>query len=167
MDAEVETYSRQIRSLLERVGACLEGLSEAQINWRPAIDGANSAYVIAAHTLGNARAWVLGIACGQPVGRDRPAEFRASGRDAADLLGAAQKLSGQIDAAMAALPGWALDRRLLPSRELWGEGQAQEISVREALVHVVEHASIHLGQLQVTRDLALRQSSGQALQMGS
>ncbi len=43
MDAEVEGYSRQIRSLLERICACLDGLSEAQLNWRPSTDGANSA----------------------------------------------------------------------------------------------------------------------------
>src|SRR3972149_2585702 len=76
-------------------GACREGLSGAQLVWRPPIDGANSAYVIAAHTLGNARAWVLGIACGKAVERDRPAEFRASGRDAADLLAHRRELCGQ------------------------------------------------------------------------
>ena len=158
MDAEIESYSRQIRSLLERVRACLEGLSEAQLNWRPPIDGANSAYVIAAHTLGNARAWVLGIACGRPVGRDRPGEFKASGHDAADLTGQARRLSDDIEAALAALSLSALGRRLVPPKSLWGEGEPQEISVREALLHVVEHASIHLGQLQITRDLALRES---------
>ncbi len=158
MDAEVDTYSRQIRSILRRVSACLEGLSEAQLNWRPPVDGANSAYVIAAHTLGNARAFVLGIACGQPLERDRPAEFRASGRDASDLAAQARRLSDDIEAALARMSSSDLDRRLLPPQPLWGEGEAQEISVREAILHVVEHASIHLGQLQITRDLALRAS---------
>jgi uncharacterized damage-inducible protein DinB len=158
MDAEMESYSSMIQSLVKRVCACLEGLSEAQLNWRPPIDGANSAYVIATHTVGNARAWVLGIACGHPVERDRPAEFRASGRDAADLTAQARQLSDDIAAALAALPSSALDRRLVPPRSLWGEGEPWEISVREALLHVVEHASLHLGQLQITRDLALRES---------
>jgi len=158
MDAETESLSRQIRSILERVSACLEGLSEAQLNWRPPIDGGNSVYVIATHTLGNARAFVLGIACGQPIERDRPAEFRASGRDAADLTARARRLSDDIEAALAGLPSSGLDRRLLPPQSLWGEGEAQEISVREAILHVVEHASIHLGQLQITRDVALRES---------
>ena len=158
MDAEIESCSRQIRSLLDRVCACLEGLSEAQLNWRPATDGGNSVYVIAAHTLGNARAWVLGIACGQPLERDRPAEFRASGRDAAELTAQARRLSDDIETALAGLSPSELDRRLLPPRSLWGEGEPQEISVREAVLHVVEHASIHLGQLQITRDLALRES---------
>jgi len=79
MDAEIEVYSRQIQSLLDRICASVEGLSESQLNWQPPIEGANSAYVIAAHTLGCVRAWVLGIACERATGRDRPAEFRAAG----------------------------------------------------------------------------------------
>lgn len=158
MDAEIESLSRQIQSLLTRVCECLEGLSKAQLNWRPPIDGANSLYVICAHTLGNARAWVLGIACGQAIERDRPAEFRAAGRDAVALVAKLRRLSHEIDAALAALSPLDLDRRLLPPKSLWGEGEPHETSVREAILHVVEHASIHLGQLQITRDLALHQS---------
>jgi len=158
MDAEIGTYSRELQSLLARVCGCLDGLDEARLNWRPPIGGANSVYVIASHTLGNARAWVLGIACGQPVRRDRPAEFRASGRDASALVAYAQRLTGEIDAALSALSPSDLERRLIPPPPLWGEGDPYEISVREALMHVVEHASLHLGQIQLTRDLALGQS---------
>ena len=158
MDNEIDTLGRQIRSLLGRVGDSLEGLSEAQLNWRPPIDGANSAYAIAAHTVGNARAWVLGIACGQPMGRDRPGEFAASGRDASALMSDGTALSKEIDAALAALTPSDLDRRLVPARVLWGEGDPVEISVRDALLHVVEHAALHLGQIQVTRDLAIKEA---------
>jgi len=156
VDAEIETYSRQIRSILERVCACLEGLNQSQLNRRPAIDGANSAYVIAAHTLGNARAWVLGIACGRPIERDRPAEFRASGRDASALLAEANRLSDEIAAALAALSPSDLEQRVVPAASLWGEGEPHEISRREAILHVIEHASIHLGHLHMTRDWALQ-----------
>jgi uncharacterized damage-inducible protein DinB len=158
MDAEIGTYSRELQSLLARVCGCLDGLDEAQLNWRPPVAAGNSIYVIASHTLGNVRAWVLGIACGQPVTRDRPAEFRASGRDASALVAVAQRLSSEIDAALSALPLSALDRRLVPPQSLWGEGDPYEISVREAIMHVVEHASLHLGQLQITRDMALGRS---------
>jgi hypothetical protein len=158
MDGEIDTLGRQIRSILDRVCGSLDGLSDAQLNWRPPIPGANSAYAIAAHTLGNARAWVLGIACGLPVERDRPAEFRASGRDAAALLADGARFSREIDAALSTLPPSDLDRRLVPPPVLWGEGEPNEISVRDALVHVVEHAALHLGQLQITRDLALKEA---------
>lgn len=157
MNPEIEAYSRQIRSLLKRVVAGLEGLTEAQLNWRPPTEGANSAYVIAAHTVGNARVWVMGIACGREMGRDRPAEFRAVGSHA-DLADEARQLLREIEAALAALEPSALERRIVPSQELWGEGEPFEISVRQALVEVIEHASIHLGELHVTRDLALREA---------
>lgn len=156
MDAETVMYESQIRSIVGRVLGQLEGLSEEQLNWRPPSEGSNSAYVIAAHTLGNARAWVLGIACGREMGRDRPAEFRASGGHA-HLAEEARQLSEKIGEALAALPASALERRLRPPQELWGEGEPREISVRQALIEVVEHASIHLGELQVTRELALRE----------
>ena len=157
MNPEIETYSRWIRSLLKRVPACLEGLSEVQMNRRPPIAGANSVYVIAAHTVGNARAWVLGIACGQPIRRDRPAEFGAAG-GYAQLADETQELLEEIKAALTALDASALDRRVVPSPELWGDDEVREISVRQALLTVVEHASVHLGELHVTRDLALQEA---------
>ncbi len=157
MDAEIETYSRHIREQVAAVHAALAGLSDEQLNRRPPVPGANSAYVIATHVFGNARAWVVGIACGQPLGRDRPGEF-ASGGTYGELGKAAGALSGEIDAALAALDPARLDARLTPSPELWGEGEPHEITVREALVHVLEHASIHLGQVQLTRDMAARAS---------
>jgi len=165
VNPEIEVYSSQIRSLLERVLASLEGLTEAQLNWRTPIEGANSAYVIAAHTLGNARVWVLGIACGREMGRDRPAEFRAAG-SYAQLAEETQELLREIEAALTALEPSALDRRVVPSQELWGESEPGEISVRQALIEVVEHASIHLGELHVTRDLALRPGSRHGGQAG-
>ncbi|UCH86323.1 MAG: DinB family protein [Dehalococcoidia bacterium] len=159
MDAEMEVYGCRIRSLLERVCACLEGLSGTQLNWRPPMHDANSAYVIAAHTIGCARAFVLGIACGQDVERDRSAEFRASGPDATDLTAQVRRMLDDMDTALAALAPPALDQRRLPPKSLFGEeGELKETSVREVLLDVVEHTCLHLGQLQITRDLALRES---------
>ena len=152
MNADIETYSDQIRSLLGRVCGTLEGLSQEQLNRRPPLPGANSAYVVAVHTLGNARAWVLGIACGRPLRRDRPAEFASSGAHG-DIEAEHHALSEEIGRALANFDPARLEERLVPPGELWGEGEPHEISRRQALLHVIEHASIHLGQLQVTRDL--------------
>jgi uncharacterized damage-inducible protein DinB len=152
MNAEIETYSAYIRKQIADVHAALKGLSEEQLNRRPDVPGANSGYVIATHVLGNARAWVLGIVCEQPLRRDRPGEFVSSGTYE-ELGKAACALSGEIDAALAALDPSTLDDHFVPSQELWGEGEAQEISRRDALAHVLEHASMHLGQIQLTTDL--------------
>jgi uncharacterized damage-inducible protein DinB len=93
-----------------------------------------------------------GIACGQPLSRDRPAEFASSG--SYETLGkAACALSGEIAEALEALDPSTLEDRFVPAQELWGEGEPEEISRREALAHVLEHASMHLGQIHLTRDL--------------
>ena len=155
MNPEIETYSKYIRKQIADVHAALKGLSEEQLNQRPDVPGANSGYVIATHVLGNARAWVLGIVCGQPLRRDRPGEFASAGTYE-ELAKAACALSGEIDAALAALDASTLDDRFVPLQELWGEGEAQEITRREGLAHVLEHAAMHLGQIQVTRGLVSR-----------
>src|SRR5207237_3597373 len=123
---EINTYNKNIRKQIAYVHAALKGLSEEQLNQRPDVPGANSGYVIATHVLGNARAWVLGIVCGQPLRRDRPGEFAAAGTFE-ELDKAACALPGEIDAALAGPDPSTLDDRLVPSQELWGEGEAQEI----------------------------------------
>jgi uncharacterized damage-inducible protein DinB len=155
MIPELAAYHASIASRLQQVVACLDGLTGAQLNFRPPIDGANSVHVLASHTLGNARAWALGIACGRPIARDRAAEFRASGSGAARLREEASTLIRELEQAFAARTSDDLDRRLVPAKELWGENDPHEISVRDALLHVIEHASLHLGHLHVTRGLAL------------
>ncbi len=158
MNAEIAAYDAYIRDRLSLAVDCLSDLTEAQLNWRPPIDGANSAYALAAHTLGNARAWVLGIACGRDVDRDRPGEFAATGESAARLRGDVARLSAEITEALAALEPVRLDHRLVPPQVLRGGTKTHEISVRDALMQVVEHASLHLGHLEMTRDLALKQA---------
>jgi hypothetical protein len=111
-------------------------------------------YIIAAHTLGNLEAWVLGIACEQPIERDRPAEFRACGPDAAPLIARAHDLARRFDDALGALPPTALDEVREPPASLRGVGPAKPLTVREALLVTIQHAATHLGQLDITRDWA-------------
>jgi hypothetical protein len=154
--SELDALQASIRDRLVRVVGTLDGLTAAQLNYHVPVDGGNSAYVLAVHTLGNARAWVLGIACGRDMRRDRPAEFAATGTDTRALHTLLASLLGEMSEGLATLTPSDLDRRLVPPKELWGENQPREISVRDALLQVVEHASLHLGHLQLTRDLALR-----------
>ncbi len=154
MTGELDLYLTQVRRLLDRVCATIEGLDEARLNWRPAAPQANSIYVIAAHILGNAQAWVLGIACERPIQRDRPAEFRATGPSAGPLVERAHELAERIEEALRALSPSALDEMRDPSPTLWGEGEPRPVTVREALMHAIEHAAGHLGQIDITQDLA-------------
>jgi len=122
MFPELDELNRSITMRLRQVVDCLDGLSESQLNFTPPLSGANSPYVVAAHTLGNARAWVLGIACGRDVGRDRPGEFRATGADTAALRESLAGLEREMGEALRELTPDRLDRRFVPEKGLWDEG---------------------------------------------
>ncbi len=154
MNAEISLYAAELHRLLDKLAASVEGLDEAQLNWRPPLPGANSRYVLVAHVLGNLEAWVLGIACGQAIDRDRPAEFTSSGPDAGVLIERARALGRRFEEALAALPEDALGGQKLPSKPLWGEGAPEPRTVREALMETIEHAAVHIGHIHLTRDMA-------------
>jgi uncharacterized damage-inducible protein DinB len=155
MTTEMEQYIKELGRLFDKLCQAIEGLSEQQLNWHPPAPDANSIYVIATHTLGNARAWILGIACEQPIERDRQAEFRASGPDAAPLATAARALLAEMEHSLRALPPASLDEPREPSQQLRGVGAAEPLTGRGAITHVISHAATHLGQIELTRDLAL------------
>jgi uncharacterized damage-inducible protein DinB len=152
---EIDQYVKDLTKVFGKLCEAIDGLGEQQLNWHPPAPDANSIYVIATHTLGNARAWILGICCGQPIERDRPAEFRASGADAAALVASAKALLAEIGTALRALDPAALGELREPRQQLWGAGTSEPVTGREAVLHVIEHASEHLGQIWLTRDLAL------------
>jgi hypothetical protein len=158
MNAEIETYARELRWILEQVVVSLSGLRNAELHWRPAIGSANSAYAIANHVVASTRVYTLGFGCAEPVSRDRPAEFAGSIGDARNLVAAIRGLADDVEARLASLDPVRLDRRLTPSPELWGTGTPREISGREAIVESIRHAALHLGELRLTRDLALARS---------
>ena len=157
MNAEIAAYDESIAERIGLIRGCVGSMTAAQVNWRPPFAGANSAWALAEHALGNARAWIIGIAAGNDIGRDRPGEFASSGDDIAALLAKIDAIAGDVLAALRAIEAARLDVRFVPSGELWGEGPPHEVSVRDAIIQVIEHLSLHLGHMHVTRDLALAQ----------
>ena len=154
MNAELSLYVDEVHRLFDRLEATIGGLDERALNWRPQVAEPNSIFVLATHILGNAEGWILGIASGQRIARDREAEFLASGKDASSLIDKARDLTKRIDAALAVLPEGALDEQRDPAQALWGVGTRHPVSVREAIMHVVEHFALHMGHIDVTKDLA-------------
>ncbi|MEX1254433.1 MAG: DinB family protein [Dehalococcoidia bacterium] len=154
--SELTSLAFQIEHVLDRVCAAVEGLDEAQLNWRPPAPDTNSIYVLATHILGNAEAWVLGIACEQPMERDRPAEFLATGPDPSAIVANAHDLARRFKQAFEALPSGDLDLTRRPASaslsSLWGGRSAQPVTARDAILQVIGHGSGHLGHIAITRD---------------
>ena len=143
---EVASFWRFIASSLTRLVAILDELSAEELNWRPPAPEANSLYALAIHTLGNVEENVLETLCGQPVHREREAEFRAAGSSAASVQDRWQALRPRLESALASLSAADLDRHYLHPRR-------DDETGREVLIVVARHAAEHLGQAELTRDL--------------
>jgi hypothetical protein len=151
---EITTYRGSIAQRMLLLRHAVDGLDAEQLNSKPQFAGANSIWVLATHALGNARAWILGIACGRDMSRDRPSEFASSGKDAAQLIAAIERTQQDVDAALRELDPSRLGVRFVPPQDLWGEGAPRETSVRDAIVQVIEHMSHHLGHIDIVRSMA-------------
>jgi len=107
--------------------------------WRPN-EESNSVANLLLHLAGNIRQWIVSGVGGAPLSRNRAAEFSArdgAGRDA--LLGDLEKALDEVDGVLAALTS----NRLLDRAQI----QGRDMTVLEAIYHVVEHFGYHLGQI--------------------
>ena len=126
-----------------KLRAAVEVLPPDALWWR-ANEQSNSVGNLLLHLDGNVRQWiVLGVgdeSGSTPSRRDRAGEFAArSGPSAVELLNRLDGTLREADAVLGALPADALgSRRVI---------QGQELTVLEAIYHVVEHFSLHLGQI--------------------
>jgi hypothetical protein len=152
---EMDGYYRFISDSLDRMIACLDGLDEGQLNWRPPADGANSVWVLAVHSLANAEENILSILGGRPSTRDRDAEFRARGVSPEALRERWSTLRPSLQEAIRTLPPADLDREYAHPRR-------GTLTGREILLLVTQHAAEHLGHAEVTRDL-LKSGAASAL----
>ncbi len=135
----VDYSARKLAELDERIGVCLEQLSEEQV-WARGKDNENAIGNLMLHLCGNVRQWILSDIAGKPDHRNRPAEFAArSGVSKAELR---QRLHDTVAEAVAAI-------RSLPEERLAERHtlQGYEVSIMEAIYHVVEHFSMHTGQI--------------------
>ncbi|MBI4498846.1 MAG: DUF664 domain-containing protein [Chloroflexi bacterium] len=129
----------------------ITGLPAAALEWKPG-PGTNSLAVLVLHCLGTERSWLSLAAAAAPLPRrNREAEFRASGHDAATLLGmlqaadsAVEPLLGQVDPAKLGTP---LD---LGYTTVTGQ---RTVTPAWAIQHTVDHLGQHVGHMQLTRQL--------------
>ncbi|MPZ98362.1 MAG: DUF664 domain-containing protein [Dehalococcoidia bacterium] len=150
---EREAYASRLRLVLERLAATLEEVPATRLDESPLPEGTNSPAMIAAHVLGAVRGWALGMGAGVDVERDRAAEFATRGESAEALAARLRALADEVDRTLEDLGPDRLGEVVTPPQALFGALEARPIARREALVSAVQHASEHLGELQLIRDL--------------
>ena len=130
---------RKLRQYNARIEDCLGRLSDDQI-WARGAGNENAVGNLVLHLSGNVRQWIVSAVGGRPDVRERDAEFAARG--GLNAAGLAAHLGGVIADAVAiieAIQPEQLGRRLTV--------QNYEVTVIEAVYHVIEHFSGHTGQI--------------------
>lgn len=124
---------------LPKIERCLEVLSDEDVWWRPG-DGSNSIGNLLLHIEGSTRTWIMGVAGGSQVERDRQREFDEREQiPRAELMARLRRTLAEADEVLARLDAGALpERRKTP----W-----EEVTVLWAVYHAVEHFAMHAGQI--------------------
>jgi uncharacterized damage-inducible protein DinB len=147
----------QIAAVLDRIGRgvveSLTGVPPAALNQQIALPEANSLFALATHLVGAGEFWVLTLAGGRDVDRDRAAEFAASGNFEQIAARYGRWLTA-VHEALPSLPSEYLDRIAEPPAAYRMRGGAP-MTVRECLLHAVEHSALHQGQIEITRQLLM------------
>ena len=130
---------RQLQVRVQRIETCLGRLSDEQI-WLRRHEVENAVGNLVLHLCGNISQWIVGGVGGASVSRDRDAEFaRREPLPADDLVRRLQAVVGDADAVLAGLtPGALVEPRRI---------QGYEVTVLQAVYHVVEHLAEHTGQI--------------------
>lgn len=143
---------RKLRQLSGRIRECLDRLSDEQL-WARGSDAENAAGNLLLHLCGNVRQWILSGIGGKPDVRVRDREFSARGGIGKDEL--RERLEATVEDAAAVIG--ALDAARLAARI---RVQNYEMSVLEAVYHVVEHFAQHTGQIILMTKAATGQDLG-------
>ena len=127
------------QDFLPKIERCVELLKDEQIWWR-ANPQSNSIGNLILHLSGNVRQWIVSGLGGAADSRDRGAEFAQ--RDVIsreELITKLKQTLGDADAALAKFDA----EKLLDLQSI----QGCDVSALEAILHVVEHFSMHTGQI--------------------
>jgi uncharacterized damage-inducible protein DinB len=124
---------------LPRIRRCVQAIADEDLWWRPN-PRSNSIGNLILHLAGNVRQWIVSGIGGESDTRERQEEFDADReRSREELVEILESTLGDVDRVLAQLrPEDLLERRVI---------QGREVSVLEALYHVVEHFGMHTGQI--------------------
>jgi uncharacterized damage-inducible protein DinB len=134
-----ESRRRLRGEYLPKLRRVVAPLSAAELWWRPN-SRSNSIGNLLLHLDGNIRQWIVAGVGARTDRRDRDAEFAArDGASARTLLARLDRTLRTVDTVLARLgPHELLERRRI---------QGYDITVLQAVYHVVEHFSGHTGQI--------------------
>ena len=145
----LDDYLDRLMTVHKDLNAALLDLPIAALDWSSGPE-INSLAVLAAHSAGSERYWIGQVAGGEPLQRDRAAEFKTAGVDASTLI-------ARLDAALAHSRSVVTRLTLADLEKNTGViHDDRSVTGAWALLHALEHVSVHLGHMQIMRQLWLQ-----------
>lgn len=157
MDVIYQEMSERLAATLSAIERAITALPDAAFDWSPGPE-MNTVGVLVAHTLGATRFWVGDVAGGEPSGRIRESEFETAGVGSAQWVERGRATLAHSQSVLSRLlPAELNDARIVPT-------SGREVTVAWALLHALEHAALHAGHIEITRQL-WEQHAGSGSQM--
>jgi len=146
----MQTYFADYFSLLQGchndIHKALDGLSPEALDWVPGKE-MNSISVLVFHLTGAERFWIGDVAAQEFSDRNRDTEFKVKGLGT-DIL--KKRLDETLSYVKTTLEKFSLQDIEIPRRLPQTD---REFTIGWALLHALEHATEHKGQIQLTRQL--------------
>ncbi len=148
MEAEVQGYLTEFGILRGQIRDAIRGLNDEVANWRPLSKDTNSIYAILSHMMDADSYWVRQVIGGEAIQRNRAAAFQASGRFS-ELVTLWEKAGMEMESSLGKLSLAQLaETRTVPTRPELGA-----VTVQWCILHLISHHAMHLGHIQLTRQL--------------
>src|SRR5215469_17544276 len=112
---ETTQIARVLDQMAHEVLTQLQDLSDEELNRPLTLPETNTLFALATHLVGAGEFWVLVVAGGRSIPRDRPAEFRASGA-LSDLTARYERWIAGVHEVLDALAPDQMERRIDLSR---------------------------------------------------
>ena len=139
-------YLDNLNELHTDILRTINDLPQEALDWSP-FPGGNSCSVIISHIAGAEKYWLGDVVAGAPSGRDREAEFRVRNLIVSELEARLQESLTYAEDVLEEIGLGDLETtRISPRND-------QEVTVAWALIHALKHTAIHLGHVQITRQL--------------
>ncbi|HEY7183030.1 MAG TPA: DinB family protein [Blastocatellia bacterium] len=138
---------RLLEDYFVKIAAAIEALDDEQV-WRRPNESSNSVGNLLLHLSGNVRQWIVSGVGGAEDERDRASEFAARGSaPKGELVESVKTTLDEADAVLARIEGECAAANSDGPLQRLCRPQSYEVTVLDAIFHVVEHFSYHTGQI--------------------
>jgi uncharacterized damage-inducible protein DinB len=146
MEKLFEAHLTLLQACHRDILSSLEGLPAEALDWSPG-PGMNSLAVLVFHLTGSERYWIGDVAMGEFSGRNRDAEFAVRNVEPAILKKRLEESLAYAQEALGRLTLQQLDQEHLAPAD------GRKVTAAWAILHALDHAALHLGHIQLTRQL--------------